>query len=49
MGIQKIVNIRASINTGLSNDLKEAFPMTIPATLNLESFIPPRKLAGREK
>ena len=38
-GIQKIVNIRASMNTGLSNDLKEAFPMTIPATLNLESFI----------
>lgn len=38
-GIQKIVNIRASINTGLSNYLKEEFPMTIPATLNLESFI----------
>jgi len=35
-GIQKIVNIRASLNTGLSNDLKEAFSMTIPATLNLE-------------
>jgi hypothetical protein len=38
-GIQKTVNIRASLNTGLSNDLKEAFPMTIPATLNLESSI----------
>lgn len=38
-GIQKIVNIRASLNTGLPNDLKEAFPMTIPATLNLKSFI----------
>jgi len=38
-GIQKTVNIRASINTGLSKDLKEAFPMTVPATLNLESSI----------
>ena len=38
-GIQKTVNIRASLNTGLSNDLKEPFPMTIPATLNLESSI----------
>jgi hypothetical protein len=37
--IQKTVNIRASLNTGLPNDLKEAFPMTIPATLNLESSI----------
>jgi hypothetical protein len=36
-GIQKTVNIRASLNTGLSNDLKEAFPNTIPATLNLKS------------
>lgn len=38
-GIQKTVNIRASLNTGLSKDLKEAFPMTIPVTLNLESII----------
>ncbi|AKQ53295.1 laglidadg endonuclease (mitochondrion) [Sclerotinia sclerotiorum 1980 UF-70] len=38
-GIQKIVNIRASLNTGLSKDLKEAFPMTIPVTLNLENRI----------
>jgi hypothetical protein len=38
-GIQKIVNIRASLNTGLSNDLKEAFPITIPATLNFKRFI----------
>lgn len=38
-GIQKIVNIRASLNTGLPSDLKEAFPMTIPATLNGERFI----------
>jgi hypothetical protein len=37
-GIQKIVNLRASLNTGLSNDLKEAFSMTIPATLNLDSL-----------
>lgn len=29
-GIQKAVNIRASINTGLSHGLKEAFPNTIP-------------------
>lgn len=36
-GLQKIVNLRASLNTGLSNDLKEAFPITIPATLNLEN------------
>jgi len=38
-GIQKTVNLRASLNTGLSKDLKEAFPITIPATLNLESSI----------
>jgi hypothetical protein len=25
-GIKKIVNIRASFNTGLSDELKEAFP-----------------------
>jgi hypothetical protein len=35
-GVQKIVNIRATLNTGLS---KEMFPLTIPATLNLESSI----------
>lgn len=28
-GLQKIVNIKASINWGLSEDLKEAFPETI--------------------
>ena len=39
-GIQKIVNIKASLNTGLSNDLKEAFPKTMPAGLKtLESSI----------
>ena len=36
-GVQKIVNIKASLNLGLSNDLKEAFPDTIP-TKNLESW-----------
>jgi hypothetical protein len=35
-GIQKTVNIRASPNSGLSNDLKEAFPKII-RTKNLES------------
>ena len=29
-GIQKIINIRASMNWGLSNQLKKAFPETIP-------------------
>lgn len=28
-GIQKIVNNKASMNGGLSNELKEAFPYTI--------------------
>lgn len=38
-GIQKIVNIRASLNTGLSNDLKDSFPKTIPVRLeSLESY-----------
>jgi hypothetical protein len=32
-GIQKAVNIKASLNWGLSNDLKEAFPETIPTKL----------------
>jgi len=38
-GIQKTVNIRASLNTGLYKDLKEAFPTTKPAALNLASSI----------
>ena len=29
-GLQKIVNLRASLNNGLSPALKEAFPETIP-------------------
>jgi len=37
-GIQKIVNIKASLNLGLSKDLKEAFPDTIP-TKKLESCV----------
>ncbi len=39
-GILKIVNIRASLNTDLSKDLKEAFPITIPVTLkNHKNFL----------
>jgi hypothetical protein len=29
-GVQKIVNIRASLNLGLSKNLKEAFPRAVP-------------------
>lgn len=29
-GVQKIVNIRASLNLGISKDLKEAFPRAVP-------------------
>jgi len=29
-GLQKIVNLRASMNKGLSNELKVAFPKIIP-------------------
>lgn len=29
-GLQKIVNLRASLNLGLSDELKKAFPNTIP-------------------
>ena len=37
-GIQKIVNIRASLNTGLSDELKEAFPKwKAVSTKDLES------------
>lgn len=37
-GIQKIVNIRASLNTGLSDELKEAFPnWKAASTKDLES------------
>lgn len=29
-GLLKIVNLRASLNLGLSKDLKEAFPLVVP-------------------
>jgi hypothetical protein len=29
-GLQEVVNIRASINTGLTDTLKKAFPLTKP-------------------
>jgi hypothetical protein len=38
-GLEKIVNIKASLNLGLSKDLKEAFSITFPETLNMESCI----------
>jgi hypothetical protein len=38
-GLEKIVNIKASLNLGLSKDLKEAFIITYPETLNMESCI----------
>ncbi|CAG8976708.1 hypothetical protein HYALB_00008463 [Hymenoscyphus albidus] len=38
-GIQKIVNIKASLNTGLSKDLKDSFPKSNPTTLKtMESY-----------
>ncbi len=30
-GLQEIVNIRSSLNLGLSNEIKKAFPSTVPA------------------
>lgn len=36
-GLQTIVNIRASLNLGLSQVLKEAFPETIPVTRSIKS------------
>ena len=43
-GLQDIVNLRASINLGLSEDLKTAFPNTIPVsrpvTVNEDRLIP---------
>ena len=43
-GLQTIVNIRASLNLGLSQVLKEAFPDTIPVTraINSSQVIPHR-------
>lgn len=48
-GLQTIVNIRASLNLGLSEDLKAAFPKTIPVSRPLveNSKIPdPEWIAG---
>ena len=48
-GLQAIVNIRASLNLGLSESLKEAFPETIPVSRPLvdKSKIPdPEWIAG---
>lgn len=48
-GIQYIVNIKASLNLGLSLQLKEAFPQTIPAVkpLTITQEIPhPEWIAG---
>ena len=36
-GLQKIINTRASLNLGLSNDLRKAFPTTVPSRLKLEN------------
>lgn len=53
-GLQKIINTRASLNTGLSNDLRKAFPITVPSRLKLENsavqaknnLIHPERVAG---
>ena len=39
-GIQKIVQIRASLNTGLTENLKEGFPDTLPSQRLESSNIP---------
>jgi len=38
IGLQKIVNLKASLNTGNSDELKTAFPDTIPVVRPLEKF-----------
>ena len=35
-GLQEIVNLRASLNKGLSPELSQAFPKTIPASRHLD-------------
>jgi hypothetical protein len=48
-GIQKIVNLKASLNKGLSDELKVAFPKTIPMQRPLvvdQVIKDPRWLAG---
>jgi len=37
-GLQKIINIRASINKGLSSSLKEAFPASVAVPRPLVSL-----------
>jgi len=39
-GIKKIVNIKASLNTGLTENLNEAFPNTIPSQRLEDSNLP---------
>ena len=48
-GVQKIINIKASLNLGLSNDLKKAFPNTVPVSKSdylFKGIIKPSWLAG---
>ena len=48
-GLQNFVNIRASINLGLSDKLKEAFPETVPVKrprVNFSENIHPHWIAG---
>ncbi len=51
-GIQKIVNIKASLNTGLTENLKEFFPYTLPkqrlesSNIPLANPISPEWMAG---
>lgn len=48
-GLQKIINIRASMNKGLSELLKESFPNTVPVTrplINTELINHPNWLVG---
>ena len=48
-GLQQIINIRASMNKGLSELLKKSFPNTVPVTrplINIESINHPNWLVG---
>ena len=51
-GIQKIVNLRASLNTGLTENLKKGFPDTLPSqrlessNIPLANSIKPEWMAG---
>ena len=49
LGLQKIVNIKASLNLGLSDDLKKAFPNVVPVNrldYQHKGIIEPSWLAG---